>query len=91
MIDALEISHLPTQEQEEILAKVDKRLEDVVIRILIENLSDEEAKRMREILEKGDNIENEIAQITAGVPALAEKIENEVALEIDRLKKVLSA
>lgn len=91
MIDALEISRLPAQEQEEILAKVDKRLEDVVIRILIENLSDEEAKRMREILEKGDNIENEIAQITAGVPALAEKIENEVALEIDRLKKVLSA
>lgn len=88
---ALGIENLPEADQEEILAKADKRLEDVVLRVLIENLSDDEARRMREILGKGDNIENEVAQITAGVPALAERIENAVALEIDRLKKVLSA
>lgn len=90
LIEALGIVDLPPAEQKEILEKVDKRLEDVLLRVVAENLSDEEAKKAREILSAGVNIEDEIAEITAGVPMLAEKMERAVAEEIDRLKKVLA-
>lgn len=90
LIEALGIINLPPAEQKEILEKVDKRLEDVILRVVAENLSDEDAKKAREILSAGVDIENEIAEITAGVPGLAEKMERAVAEEIDRLKKVLA-
>lgn len=91
MIQALGLEKLPESEQKEILEKVDRRLEDVVLRVVVENLSDEEAKKVREILAGGKKIEDELTKITAGVPALAEKIERAVAEEIDRLRKVLTA
>lgn len=90
LIEALGIMDLPAAEQKEILEKVDKRLEDVLLRVVVENLSDEEAKKAREVLSAGVNIEDEIAEITAGVPGLAEKMERAVAEEIDRLRKVLT-
>lgn len=91
LIEALGLMDLPPAEQKEILEKVDKRLEDVLLRVVVENLSDEEVKRAREVLERGVDIEDEIAEITSGVPMLAEKMERAVAEEIDRLRKVLSA
>lgn len=90
LIKALGITDLPPAEQKEILEKVDKRLEDVVLRVVVENLTDEEVKKAREVLASGIDIENEIAEITAGVPMLAEKMERAVAEEIDRMRKVLA-
>lgn len=91
LIETLGIEKLPAQEQEEILAKVDVRLEEVLIRIILESVSDEEAKELRLILEKGENIEEKIAEVTSRVPMLAQKMEAAVAEEIDRLKKVIQA
>lgn len=90
LIEALGIVNLPPAEQKEILEKAEKRLEDVLLRVLVENLSEEEAKNMREILAEGTDMEERIAEISVGVPMLAEKIERSVAEEIDRLKKVLA-
>ncbi len=90
LIEALGIMDLPPAEQKEILEKVEKRLEDVMLRVLVENLSEEETKRAREILARGIDIEDEIAEIAAGVPSLAEKVERAVAEEIERIGKVFT-
>lgn len=87
--ETLGIEKLPPQEQEEILAKVDERLEGVLIRVILESVSDEEAKELRLVLENGENIEEKVAEITSRVPILAQKMEAAVAEEIDRLKKVM--
>ncbi len=89
LIKTLGIEKLPPQEQEEILAKVDERLEAVLLRVILESVSDEEAKELRLILERGENIEEKVAEITSRVPMLAQKMEAAVAEEIDRLKKVI--
>ena len=89
LIKTFGIEKLPVQEQGEILAKVDERLEDVLLRVILESVSDEEAKELRLILEKGENIEEKVAEITSRVPMLAQKMEAAVAEEIDRLKKVI--
>lgn len=91
LIKTLGIENLSSPEQEEILAKVDERLEDVLLRVILENASDEEAKELRLILEKGENIEEKVAGITARVPMLAEKMEMAVVEEMGRLKKVIQA
>jgi hypothetical protein len=91
MKKALGIEHMPEAEQKEILGKVNKRLESVVLDVIVANLSDEEAKTMREALASGVNIEDEVATITAAVPSLAEKIEKAVQDEIERFRQVLNA
>ena len=90
LIKTLGIEKLPPQEQEEILAKVDERLEDVLLRVVLESVSDEEAKELRFVLEKGEDIEWRVAEITSRVPILAQKMESAVAEEIGRLKKILT-
>ena len=89
LIKTLGIEKLPAEEQREILAKVDERLEDVLLRVILESVSDEEAKELRLVLEKGENIEEKVAEITSRVPMLAQKMEAAVAEEIDRLAKVI--
>lgn len=91
LIKTLGIENLSPQEQEDILVKVDERLEQVLLRVILESVSDEEAKELRLILEKGENIEEKVAEITSRVPLLAQKMEVAVAEEIDRLKKVIQA
>lgn len=91
LIKTLGIEKLSQKEQEEILAKVDGRLEDVLLRVILESVSDEEAKELRFILEKGGNIEERVTEITSYVPMLAQKMEIAVAEEIRRLKKLFEA
>lgn len=91
LVETLGIEKLPAGEQEEILAKVDKRLEDVLLRAVLENISDEEAKDLRLILEKGEDIEEEVMKIASRVPMFAQKMELAVAEEIGRLKKFFLA
>lgn len=92
LIKILNIEKLSPQEQEEILDKVDKRLEDVLLRVILESVSDEEAKELGLIFERGENnIEEKVAEITSRVPMLAQKMETAVAEEINRLKKVILA
>lgn len=90
LVKALGIEKLAPEERQEILAKVEARLEEVVMRTVVENLSEEEAKKMREIMAKGANIAEEVSVITAGVPLLAEKIERAVGEEIEKLRQVLA-
>lgn len=89
LMDALGIASLPEAEQAAILEKVNRRLEDVMMRVLVENLSENEVKEMRDILKKGEGIEDRVAKIASGVPRLAEKVEYAVTEEIDRLRAVL--
>lgn len=90
LIQALGIEKLAEEEQKEILEKVDRRLEDVLLRTVVENLTEDETKKFREILREGKNLDEEVALISSGVPQLAEKIERAIAEEIDRLKRVLT-
>ncbi|GEM_PF-3395653 len=89
-IQALGIASLPEAEQAAILEKANQRLEQVVIRVLVENLSDQEAREMQTVLKEGKNLEDAIAQIALGVPQLAGKIEYAVRQEIERLRAVLN-
>lgn len=88
---ALGIEKLSQGEQEEILKRVDSRLKSVVIDTVLKNISDEEAREFKDIIMKGENVEDNVARIGARIPELAEKLESAVSLEIDRLGRVLAA
>ena len=89
MISALGIGNLPKEEQEEILAKVNRRLDEIVLRVFVENLSEEETKKATEIFQKGEDISEKITELSASLPLLAEKLEQAVSEEIERLRLVL--
>lgn len=89
LIDALGIASLPEAEQAAILERVNRRLEEVTMRVLVENLSEDEVEEMRDILKEGEDIEDRVAKIALGIPRLAEKVEYAVMEEIDRLRAVL--
>lgn len=91
LAEALGIAHLAADDQAEILDKVNKRLEEVLLRVLIENLSEEEAASLREIVENDEDVMERVAMLAVRIPRLAEKIENAVAEEIGKLRAVLSA
>ena len=83
------IDNLPKAEQDEILAKVNRRLEEVVLRVFAQNLSESEVKKVAETLKKGEDIGEKIALISADIPLLAQKLEAAIGEEIERLKTVL--
>ena len=88
---ALGLENLPEGEREEILAKVDKRLEEVLIGVLIANISDDDAEKIQKALhEQNTDLEEVVAEISAGVPNLASKIERAIEEEIMRLRAVLT-
>lgn len=89
MIETLGIGHLNSDEQEEILAMVDQRLEEVLLRTMVENLSDDEAEEMKAIVAEGKDIEEKVTAITAGVPMLATKIELAIQKEIRNLRQAI--
>ena len=89
LIRTLGIDSLSEAEQTAILEKVERRLEEVITRVLVENLSTDEVKEAREILKEGENIEEKMTEIAAGIPRLAEKMEDAVTDEIERLRTVL--
>lgn len=89
LIEALGIASLPEADRAEILEKIERRLEDVLTRVFVENLSEEEAKEAREILKEEKDIEDAMTEIAADIPRLAEKMEFAVAKEIERLRVVL--
>ena len=87
---ALNLENLPEGEREEILAKVNKRLEEVLIGVLIANISDDDAQKIQKALhEQNTDLEEVVAEISAGVPNLAAKIERAIEEEILRLRAVL--
>ena len=88
--EALGLENLPEAERTEILAKVDRRLEEVLIAVLVANISDEDALKIQKALrEEGADLEEIVAQIASRVPGLAIKIENAIEEEIMRLRVVL--
>ena len=88
---ALNLENLPEGEREEILAKVNKRLEEVLIGVLIANISDDDAQKIQKALhEQNTDLEEVVAEISAGVPNLASKIERAIEEEIMRLRAVLT-
>lgn len=89
LVETLNIALLPETEQAAILEKVERRLEEVILRVLVENLSGDEVKEVRDILKEGKDIEEKMTEIAAGVPRLAEKMEDAVTDEIERLRTVL--
>ncbi len=86
---ALGIENLSLEAKTEILNKVDKRLDEVLLRVLVENLSEEEAKNLRGVIAKDENIEDKVAEITSRIPMFSEKIEHAIAEEIATIRKVL--
>lgn len=89
LIETLVIGSLPEADQAAILEKVERRLEEVIMRVLVENLSDDEVKEVRDILKEEKDIEGKMTEIAAGIPRLAEKMEDAVTDEIERLRTVL--
>ena len=87
---ALSLQNLPAGEREEILKKVDERLNTVLIGVLVANITDEDAIKIQNALhnEKTD-LEEIVAEISMRIPGLAAKIEMAIEEEIVRLKEVL--
>ncbi|OGF52156.1 hypothetical protein A3I27_04065 [Candidatus Giovannonibacteria bacterium RIFCSPLOWO2_02_FULL_43_11b] len=87
---ALNLENLTEGERAEILAKVDKRLEEVLIAVLVANITDDDAQKIQKALhEEGADLEEVVAEISARIPNLATKIERAVEEEIMRLRAVL--
>lgn len=90
LIKTLGIEKLPQDEQEKLLEKINQRLEEVVLGVVIESLSEDEAKKMRGVI-SGGNVEEEVTKITSKLPMLAEKIEYAITRELERLQKLFAA
>lgn len=87
--EALGISHLDEKTRKETLEKINARLENVVLRTFIENLSEEEAENFREALASGTNVEEEATLLAERIPSLAQKMEHAVTEEIEKIKSAL--
>ncbi|MBI2023910.1 hypothetical protein HYT00_00740 [Candidatus Giovannonibacteria bacterium] len=89
LAEALNLEKLPENDREEILKKVDERLNEVLISVLVSNISDEDAVKIQNALHEGVDLEETVAQIAVRVPGLADKIEHAISEEILRLRTVL--
>ncbi|SRR3989338_3223653 len=92
LIEFLKIEKLPAKEQEEILEKAEKRLNQVLINVIVENISDEDAIEIKKAMGGDDlsNIEEAAARVTSKVPGLANKIEIAITEEMARLRTALN-
>ncbi len=92
LIQALGIGQASPEEQQDIIEKVDKRLQEVVMETLVGNLSEADVKKLREMLARPEaTLEGEVAKMAAYIPGLAEKIEKALQEEIGRLRAVLAS
>ncbi len=89
LIEALNLEKLSESDREEILAKVDKRLEEVLAAVLVANISDEEAKKIHDVMKEKGDLEEVVAQIASRVPGLSVKIEQAITREILIIKTAL--
>ena len=89
LAQALNIGNLPAPDREEILKKVDERLNKVLIGVLVSNITEEDAGKIMSEMNGGGDLEEAVAQISARIPGLAGKIERAISEEILRLKAVL--
>ena len=92
LIEFLKIEKLPAKEREEILEKAEKRLNQVLINVIVENISDEDAIKIKKAMDGSDlrNIEEITAEITSKVPGLANKIEIAITEEMARFRTALN-
>lgn len=91
LAEALNLEKIPESDREAILKKVDERLNEVLIAVLVSNISDEEASKIQNALHEGRDIEETVAEISRKIPGLADKIERAISEEILRLRKVLNS
>ena len=89
LIEALNLKNVPEAERDEILKKVNERLNSVLISVLISNIFEEEAARIHKAMEGEGDLEEIVAEISARIPGLADKIERGITEEIMRLREVL--
>lgn len=90
LIQALGIENEPQEARMKILAKVDKRLQEVILETLVEKLSESDARELREALALEGNLEEKVARITARIPGIADKLEQAITKEISRIRTALT-
>ncbi|MBI1974956.1 MAG: hypothetical protein HYS57_01190 [Parcubacteria group bacterium] len=89
LTQALGIQNAPTETQEKILAMAQKRLEEVVLKVLVANVPNEKVADVREWVATGADIERKVAELTLKIPGLAAKLDDAVAREIECMKDAL--
>lgn len=88
--EILGIEKLGTEEQTRILEMTEKRLNDVLLNTIIDNLSNEQAEEIRKIIADENDVEERISAVTARVPMLARKIDIAIQKEILALRSVIA-
>ncbi|MBI4087721.1 MAG: hypothetical protein HY434_02745 [Candidatus Liptonbacteria bacterium] len=85
LLKELGIGDLPDKDKKEVLDALFDHFNKVIIETAILNLDDEGVKKFKAAL-RGRHAEDEIASLCAGVPGLAEKIEEAVENEFQLIK-----
>ncbi len=79
----------PEAQGDKMVDLLDKRVNDVVLKTVLGNLSDEGFQAFKMAM-SSDNPEEEIAKVTAQVPGLAQKVEERVLAEYDLIRAVMA-
>ncbi|MBI2627268.1 MAG: hypothetical protein HYW77_03465 [Parcubacteria group bacterium] len=83
---------LDQAESGEARAEIQQQLERAIWEAVLTDLDDSQVKRFEDVLDNTEgegSFEDKIAEITAEVPGLAEKIESRLAQEIDTIVELL--
>jgi hypothetical protein len=80
---------MSSEQKAEISGLVEKRLNEVVLRVVLGELSSEEFQAFKTAM-ASPNPEEEIAKVTALVPGLAEKIEAMINTEMALMRAAMS-
>lgn len=86
----LGIHGLSEKEKQEVGVALLEHFEKVIIETVIVNLDDEELGKFKSAL-KSENLEEKVMAVTAGVPGLAGKIEEALAVEFEVIKSAREA
>lgn len=85
----LNLADLSREEKEKTLAMLEERFNTVILNVVLSRLTPEEFEAFKQALHSEDR-EVKIAEITAGVPGLAQDIEARVLEEYRLIKAVMA-
>lgn len=90
LLKELNLENLKGKQRQKVLAKLEEHFGSVILSTVVKHLSDEQFERFKNAVESED-IEEEVAKITAEVPGLAEIIQKRLDEEMELMKGVMSA
>ena len=91
IIEELHLQDLTPEEQQEVLDKMQDHFADLMMRIMVARLNEEQFERFKKALVMTDELEREahIAALASEVPGLADELDRRIAEEYELFKTVV--